>query len=178
MNSRPDSSDAERPVSNREAGGSLPPQGSTSFAGSSEKERSTQFVSASPDVETSGEDAGSSPAPRAIPSGVRHYVVLRKELSGGARDAQNLHTSADSAVKHVRAGGSYPPDTRGIVLAATKEQLSTLATALDAGGLVFHKTEETDGPLAGSITGLGVIVESEQARVDLAKHLGHLKPSR
>ena len=134
MTSRPDSSDAERPVSNREAAASETARGSTF-----------------------------------------HYVIVRRELTGGALLAQVLHASADSVKMHLERGGAYPQDTRGVVLVATKEQLAEVGLACVNLGQFFHVVTETDGPLAGSTTALALITSNRDV---LKPALGHLRPWR
>lgn len=107
--------------------------------------------------------------------GVWHYVIVRRELTGGALLAQTLHASADSLKKHIDAGGQYPDDARGVVLVATKEQMHVAANALVDADVPFHRVLETDGPLAGSITALALITTD---RDSLKPHLGHLRPWR
>lgn len=135
MNSRPPSSEKERPVFNREVPGSSPGEGSNFW----------------------------------------HYVVVRRELTGGALLAQVLHASADSLKMHLELGGSYPQDARGVVLVATKEQLADLGSALVGLGQHFHVVTETDGPLAGSTTALALITSNRDA---LKPALSHLRPWR
>lgn len=135
MDSRPPSSEKERPVSNREVPGSSPGEGSTFW----------------------------------------HYIVVRRELTGGALLAQVLHASADSLKMHLDRGGLYPQDARGVVLVATKEQLADLGVKLATLGQFFHVVTETDGPLAGSTTAIALITSDRET---LRPALGHLRPWR
>lgn len=120
-----------------------------------------------------GEVAGLSPAR----GSTFHYAIMRKELSGGALLAQVFHAGADSVKKHLEGGGEYPHDTRAVILVATKEQLAEVVERLRSSPEEFTHlvVQETDGPLAGSITAVSVITEDRDA---LKPILGHLRPWR
>lgn len=151
MSSSPGSSGSheERPVFDREAAGSTPARGST-----------------------------------------WHYIVIRKELAGGAALAQVAHAAGESAsmwtalraAACARRSGAcdglehqLPPDTRLVVLGATKEQMQRVLDGFLREN-VQHKTiVETDGPLAGMVTALGVVTEDREA---LKPHVGELRPWR
>lgn len=81
-------------------------------------------------------------------------------------------------------GRPLPTDTRACVLVATKEQLSevaaiatgplgdgTVGRLIDAAAVIT----ETDGPLAGSTTAVGIVTFNRELLKTL---LGHLKPWR
>lgn len=158
--SRPDSSEKEHPAFNREATGSSPVRGSTA------QPAQEQHPATVPTQQAGAPVAGVA---------VWHYVVVRRELTGGALLAQVLHASADSTKMHLERGGLYPFDTRGVVLVATKEQLADLGVGLVHAGHFFHVVTETDGPLAGSTTAIALITTDREA----LKHLlGQLRPWR
>lgn len=130
----PGSSEKERPVTNREVGGSSPPRGST-----------------------------------------YHYVIVRRELSGGALLAQVLHASGESVAEWLRLEGPFPRDARGVVLVATKEQLAAVIDQFTEKKFAFARINETDGPLAGSTTAVGIVVADREFVNPI---LSHLKPWR
>lgn len=166
---RPDSSagsSEERPVLNREAAGSTPARGST-----------------------------------------WHYIVVRKELAGGAALAQVAHAAGESAalwalsraaqavfeVRPVEHGQSWsvivrtdtigrrldehrlPDDTRLVVLGATKEQMTRLLDDLLRENVPHKGIVETDGPLTGMVTALGLVTTDREL---LRPFLGELRPYR
>lgn len=130
-----------------------------------------------------------------------HYVIIRKELSGGAALAQVGHAAGESAsvwsLSKVKATGeliSYgnkvalelklpwdplqhqlPGDLRLAVLGATKEQLAEVVEALEGAGIPHRAIVETDGPLAGMVTSVGLVVDDKDS---VAHILGELKPFR
>ena len=158
----PGSSEKERPVSNGEVGGSSPPRGSA-------QHDETQDAAAAPK-----QSAGATAA--AVASGTWHYVVVRRELAGGALLAQVLHASADSVKLHLERGLPYPHDTRGVVLVATKEQLARLGEQLAHAECFFHVVTETDGPLAGSTTAIAFITSDRVSTSPFTKHLRPWRP--
>lgn len=130
-----------------------PPQFSAdSFPGSSVAERPAG---------NGGEVAGSTPARGAT----YQYIVVRKELSGGALLAQVAHAAGESVTKPL------PADTRVVVLQATKGELSLLTADLMAGSFPHKAILETDGPLAGSITAVGIVTEDRDRLRPLVRDL-------
>lgn len=118
-----------------------------------------------------GKAAGSSPAGGSIipPSGTWQYIVVRKELSGGALLAQVAHAAGNSV------DGALPLDTRVVILTATKEQMAKAVADIDAAKISFFRMDESDGPLAGVTTALGVVTNDKER---LKPILGHLRPWR
>lgn len=123
------------------------------------------------------EEAGSNPA-RGSNSWV--YVVLRKELTGGAAISQAVHAAREASRSQA------PTDERACVLVATKEQLAEIWSSLEAARFIDHhhsgsdaapsfsRIVETDGPLAGSITAIGVVTRCRddlRVRVPLLANL-------
>jgi hypothetical protein len=143
-----------------------------------------------------------------------HYIVIRKELSGGAALAHVAHASGESAAVHsllkaaavlveafrnarpisfgelegiliseeLRAHADpmalfekcqLPGDTRAVILGATKDQMAELLDGLDRAHVPHKAIIETDGPLAGMITSVGLVTENRAALKPL---LGELKP--
>jgi hypothetical protein len=114
-----------------------------SFPGSSVEERPAG----------NGGEAGGSTPPRGA---TYQYIVVRKELSGGALLAQVAHAAGESVQTPL------PIDTRVVVLQATKGELSLLTADLMAGGVEHKAILETDGPLAGSITAVGLVTTDRE----------------
>jgi len=130
-----------------------------------------------------------------------HYVIIRKELSGGAALAQVGHAAGESAALYALAKVSVsgepmtlgnqvvkvlpanfdplvhqlPDDTRLAVLGATKDELGKLVADLLRENVPHKAITETDGPLVGMVTSVGLVTENREALKPL---LGHLKPFR
>lgn len=98
------------------------------------------------------------------------YVVVRKELRGGAFGAQVAH-----AVREAGDGKPAPKDERACILEATKEQMLEVVRDLAVAGIPHSAITETDGPLAGSFTSIALITTE---RDSLKPILGHLRPYR
>lgn len=94
-----------------------------------------------------GKVAGSSPAPGFL------YIVLRKEMTGGALLAQCSH-AASECIRPEDA--PLPINTRACVLQATKDELARLRFDLEEADIHHAAILETDGPLAGCITAIGI----------------------
>lgn len=132
-----------------------------------------------------------------------HYVIIRKELSGGAALAQVGHAAGESAALHalskVKVEGEplsfgnqvvtvidpakfdplrhqLPNDTRLAVLGATKEQLATLLDELLREGVQHKAITETDGSLAGMVTSIGLVTDDRDALKKCLPALAELKP--
>lgn len=91
-------------------------------------------------------------------SGAWLYVVVRRELTGGALLAQVAHAASEAAAAWgATEGRPLPTDTRAGVLVATKAELEATREALDARALPHARIDETDGPLAGSTTAVGLV---------------------
>lgn len=151
-------------------------------------------------------------APPPAEASAYHYIVIRKDLSGGAALAQVAHAAGESASLHsllkvtsvslpvteprpISFGGErgfflerppvdadpmalfekyqLPGDTRAVILGATKEQMAELIDGLSHANVPHKTIIETDGPLAGMITSLGLVTENRAALKPL---LGNLKP--
>lgn len=97
------------------------------------------------------------------------YAVVRKDLSGGSLLAQFGHAVTEC----LRAEDlPLPIDTRIVVLAATKEQMAALKLGLHAAEVPHKAILETDGPLTGVITAIGLVTANRDALKPL---LGELK---
>lgn len=159
MVSRPPSSEKERPVSNGEAPGSSPGEGSTA-------QHERRVEPADRPQEVAGAPVGGV---------LKHYVVVRRELTGGALLAQVVHAAGESAAAFgVNTGRLLPSDTRAVVLVGSKAQLEDIVWA------TVHRSDvqpfvirETDGPLAGSTTALGFFCDDPAKAKAL---VGHLRP--
>jgi hypothetical protein len=114
------------------------------------------------------EAAGSTPA-RGSNSWL--YVVVRKELSGGALLAQVAHAAREASA------GPAPADERACILSATKEQLVELVADLLVADIPHRAIVETDGPLTGSTTAIG-LVTVERDRLKQLTRIGELRPWR
>lgn len=150
-------SNEERPVPNGEAAGSTPARGSS------------PTVQRSAGVQNPGETNGN---PRAS----YQYIVVRKELSGGALLAQVAHAAGESADKCAGLDSM----TRVVVLGATKDELVQLAAQLEKQTITsaFARILETDGPLAGSVTAVGVVTSMREELKLQVPILDALKPWR
>jgi hypothetical protein len=100
------------------------------------------------------------------------YAVVRKELTGGAMLAQFGHAVTECLGPQ---DVPLPADTRIVVLAATKEQLDGIAKLLEKDAVPHKAILETDGPLAGVITAIGLVTRE---REKLKPILGELRPWR
>lgn len=97
------------------------------------------------------------------------YAVVRKEMTGGALLAQLGHAVTECLHP---ADLPLPKDTRIVVLAGTKEQMADLKLALHAAQVPHAAVLETDGPLTGVITAIGLVTTNREA---LRPILGGLK---
>ena len=127
------------------------------------------------------EEAGSNPA-RGSTYERWHYIIVRRELTGGALLAQVAHAAGESAAKWAAStGADLPTDTRACVLVATKEQMAGIPEAVEVLERETDRTfrvaviTETDGPLTGSTTAIGIFTDG---RDFLKPVLGHLRPWR
>lgn len=121
------------------------------------------------------EDAGSNPA-RGL---TYQYLIVRRELSGGALLSQLAHAAGESAVQYMlEHGGDFPGDTRVVVLVATKEELAALRYDLTDGAFPHCAIRETDGPLADVVTALGFVTQSRELIRSACPLLAQLKPWR
>ena len=117
--------------------------------------------------------AGSNPAPG---SNVWLYILIRKELTGGALLAQVAHAASEAASQYtIERGHELPSDTRACVLGCTKEELAKARYDLTADSVSYRAIEETDGALAGVVTAVGLVTLDKAA---LAPALGGLRPWR
>ena len=142
-----------------------------------------------------------------------HYVIIRKELTGGAALAQVGHAAGESAalwsLSQFRDATASPPprrisfgpeegfftpagtelplgcdpldhqlpvDTRLAVLGATKEQLAQLLDGLLRENVQHSAIVETDGPLQGMVTAIGLVAEDKAALAKLVPALAELRP--
>lgn len=161
--SRPPSSEKERPVLNREVPGSSPGEGSN--------------LTEVPARESLGGAALLKSDAQAVSPVLKHYIVVRRELTGGALLAQVVHAAGESACAvGVNTGRLLPGDTRAVVLVATKAQLEELdRNTLNRSDVQTFVIKETDGPLAGSTTAIGFFSDDPSQAKAL---VGHLRPWR
>jgi hypothetical protein len=105
-----------------------------------------------------------------------HYLIVRKELSGGPLLAQLAHAAGYSAAQ---LGAPLPERTRVCVLSATKEQFGEIYGRLslrsDLVGKTLYAMYETEGQLSGSYTAMGFLTSDKQSIIEV---IGHLKPWR
>lgn len=114
----------------------------------------------------SNPEAGRSSRPR---GSTYQYIIVRKEFSGGALLAQVAHAAGESVIEPL------PDDVRVVVLVATKEQMASVRDALSAAGVPHKPILETDGPLEGVLTAIGLVTTN---RDELRPILGELRPYR
>lgn len=116
-------------------------------------------------------------------SGVYQVIVVRDKLTAGQTMAQGFHVARDSGAEWAlrpremtreavaRLGSAAavdripPPDTRVVILAATKARMAKLIEDLTAAGIPFVQNKEIDGDLAGVVTSVG-LVTADKASVD------------
>ena len=121
------------------------------------------------------EVAGSVPA-RGFPTATWLFVVVRKEMTGGALLAQVAHASSEAASQYVdEHGHEIPADTRACILGVTKEQMATVKFDLEEGCFSHRVVLETDGPLAGVVTAIGIVIDNRELVKPI---LGQLRPWR
>jgi hypothetical protein len=97
-------------------------------------------------------------------------------MTGGALLAQVSHAASEAASQWtIERGVEIPSDTRACVLSATKEELAKARFDLTAGDVSYRPILETDGPLAGVVTAIGLVVDDREA---VKPALGGLKPWR
>lgn len=119
---------------------------------------------------------GSSPG---AGSTTYQYIIVRKELAGGALLAMVAHAAGES----VPAAG-LPNDTRVVVLVATKAQMETISGWADAAHGIgsplsgYAKVLETDGPLTGSYPSIGMVTTDRDFLRRELPLLAELKPWR
>lgn len=141
-------------------------------------------------AEQSGAKAGGSNPPQG--SGVWLYVLVRKEMTGGTLLAQVAHASSEAASewslarRNARSMGSLPldavdhlpADTRACILGATKEELAMALYDLGAAEVPHIAITETDGPLTGVVTAIGLVtVDRADLRAQVPM-LSNLRPWR
>lgn len=95
------------------------------------------------------------------------YILARKEMSGGALLAHVAHAAGESVTFIL------PGDTRVVVLGATAAQMAEVRLALDAASVPHKVILETDGPLKGVVTAIGLVTTDRDA---LKPILGGLRP--
>jgi hypothetical protein len=97
------------------------------------------------------------------PETLYHYIIVRRELSGGALLAQVTHAAGESASKwSLSTTHSLADTTRAAVLVASKEELESVLTKLAASLIIHQRIDETDGPLKGSTTSVGFIAPKSE----------------
>jgi hypothetical protein len=100
------------------------------------------------------------------------YAIMRKDLSGGPLLAQLGHALTECLGKD---DVPLPLDTRIVVLEATKEQLAGVAMLLSKDGIPHRAVLESDCPLEGVITGIGLVTRERER---LRPILGELRTWR
>lgn len=101
-----------------------------------------------------------------------HFVVVRDDLSPGARSAQLLHAAGESAADWClhHPGQPFPAHTRAVVLTVPGElELAEVAAKLTARGIPHTEVREPD--MADQLTAVGVALVRRQK---LAAVLGRL----
>ena len=108
------------------------------------------------------------------PEVLYHYIIVRRELSGGALLAQVTHAAGESASKWCFLTSRVLPETtRAAVLVASKEELEHVLAGLAPSLIIHQRIDEVDGPLKGSTTAVGFIA----AKTEFVKGLvADLKP--
>lgn len=121
-------------------------------------------------------EAGGLNPPRGFPSATWLYVIVRKEMTGGALLAQVAHASSEAASQYTYdSNRELPCDTRACILGATKDELAKVRFDLEAAEVPHRTILETDGPLKGCTTALGVVTDDRET---LRPMLGTLRPWR
>lgn len=86
------------------------------------------------------------------PDPIFHYVITRRDLPSGIRDAQMIHATGGSA----RLADAWSDDINsGALWVRDEEALRALAAVLARDGIPHIATVETDGELAGQLTAIG-----------------------
>jgi hypothetical protein len=81
-----------------------------------------------------------------------HYVISRRDLPQGIRDANLIHAAGESSP------GNLPPTTSAVSLTCPDEAaLRLLAELLSASGVRHRAIVETTGPFAGQLMAVGVV---------------------
>lgn len=97
-----------------------------------------------------------------------HYVIVRKELSGGPLLAQLGHATGYSASL---LGKPLPLRTRICVLQATKEEFGEaygkLILRSDEVGKTLYAMYESEGQLAGCYTAMAFLTPDKQSIIDV-----------
>lgn len=108
-----------------------------------------------------------------------HYIVVRRELTGGALLAQAVHAAGESASLHTqRTGLPLPDTTRAVILVASKDELAKARFDPEEAEEDFVAITETDGPLAGSTTALGIVTQDRESLRTAVPMLAQLRPWR
>jgi hypothetical protein len=113
------------------------------------------------------QDVGSNPTSKA--SNTWLYVLVRKELSGGALLAHVAHAAREAL------GPEPTEDERAVVLMATKAEIEKVIKDLETAKIPYKACIEVEGVLAGTTPSLGLAVADRTVLKDI---LGHLKPWR
>jgi len=80
-----------------------------------------------------------------------HYVIVRRDLPDGFREAQLAHAVGQSLIE------PHPDGMYVVVLAARDEaHLFAEASRLELAGVALSRVVENDGPFAGQLTAVGL----------------------
>lgn len=80
-----------------------------------------------------------------------HYIIVRKDMPVGARDAQLAHAVGQSV------DGPHPGDTYVVILVCRDElHLALEAERLESEGVSIVRVRESDGAFSGQLTAVGL----------------------
>lgn len=114
------------------------------------------------------EAAGSSPAP----GSTYLYAVVRKDFNAATFVVQFGHALTECLEPQ---DVPLPNDTRMVVLGASKEEMAKVRFDLDAAEVHHSVVVETDGPLAGVTTAIGLLTRDRDELKLKVPLLGELK---
>ena len=100
-----------------------------------------------------------------------HFVIARRDLPDGFREAQVGHAVGESLL------GPHEEGTFVIVLACRDEaHLALEADRLEAKGIALVRVREPDAPYLGAMTAVGIRPGRREAIGPHVRHIPRLKP--
>jgi hypothetical protein len=114
------------------------------------------------------EAAGSTPAR----GSTYLYAVVRKDFNAATFVVQYGHAITECLRPN---DVPLPGDTRSVLLGASKEEMAQVVAALVAAGVHHSVIVETDGPLKGVTTAIGLLTRDRDALKAAVPLLGDLK---
>jgi hypothetical protein len=96
---------------------------------------------------------------------MRHYCIVRNDLSPGQKAAQLVHAAGESGL-----GAATPGNTIAVALEGSTEEISALLPELERRDYRFKPIVETDGDFAGQLVAVGLEPSNENRLRKLVHH--------